>query len=71
MCFIGKIEYRVTEANLMDRLTIDMRAVSRGIQQNCRWKNLTLYIILYSETVILFSNVSDMFKVAAVFIKNW
>lgn len=32
----GKIEYRVTEASLMDRLTIDMRAVSCGIQKNCR-----------------------------------
>ncbi|XP_074331422.1 uncharacterized protein LOC141668433 isoform X1 [Apium graveolens] len=32
----GKIEYRVSEASLMDRLTIDMRAVSQEIQENCR-----------------------------------
>lgn len=32
----GKIQYRVTEASLIDRLTTDMRAASRGIQQNCR-----------------------------------
>ncbi|WOG89487.1 hypothetical protein DCAR_0208725 [Daucus carota subsp. sativus] len=32
----GKIEYRVTEASLMDRLTTDMRAASLAIQRNCR-----------------------------------
>lgn len=31
----GKIEYRVTEASLMDRLTTDMHAASQMIQQNC------------------------------------
>ncbi|KAK3014611.1 hypothetical protein RJ639_009110, partial [Escallonia herrerae] len=32
----GKIEYRVTEECLMDRLTTDMCAACQSIQQNCR-----------------------------------